>query len=294
VEKYVSSVMNILDTKLEYLRRWPRQNRSKILTGPLKGTIGAVDTFPVCCPQPKPMEERKRFFIYKPGHKTRYGYKVQTFVNLHGRILDVTAAHPFGSKADITLFRESRIPAMLDRTTGAMAPAPVDFASRIESRFREGSDAADSDTDEASAEEKSVARRKRRKKEDSGLDFKHQFAEGETKTSHSIANISEALSQAKALGDKAYLGSKLIYVPHKKYKGKRFTREKKEFNKLLSSKRVIVENVNKRLEDWKVLGAIYRGKRDPEAVSRIVRVVASLHNFLLETHPMRKRVKRTH
>jgi len=47
VEKYVSSVMNILDTKLEYLRRWPRQNRSKILTGPLKGTIGAAH--PLSC-----------------------------------------------------------------------------------------------------------------------------------------------------------------------------------------------------------------------------------------------------
>jgi thiamine kinase-like enzyme len=108
-----------------------------------------------------------------------------------------------------------------------------------------------------------------------------------------IPNISEALTELKALGDKAYYGSDLIYVPYKKFKGKRFTRDKKEFNKLLSSNRVIVENVNKRLEDFKVLGTIYRGKRDDEEISKVVRVVASLHNFLLDSHPMRSQRKRT-
>ena len=72
---------------------------------------------------------------------------------------------------------------------------------------------------------------------------------------------------------------------------KRFVKQK-DFNKLLSSKRVIVENVNKRLEDFKVLGLIYRGKRDADVMSKIVRVITSLHNFLLEAHPMRKCRKR--
>ena len=255
VDRYVAHVLAILDTKLQYLRRWPRQHRSKILTGPLKGAIGAVDTFPICIPQPESKEDRKRFYIYKPAHKTRYGYKVQTFVDLHGRILDLTDAHPFGSKADITLFRESCVLGQLDPTTGAMAPSPLNLASRLESRIRNAIDESNSDTD----------------KPPDGLDHKHSDPRSqlEEKKTDLIPNISEALSNAKALGDKAYFGSKLIYVPFKKFKGKRFTRAKKDFNRELSSKRVIVENVNKRLEDFKVLGTIYRGARDTEVVSRL-------------------------
>jgi len=279
VSRYVEHVLGILDTKLEYLRRWPRQHRSKILQGALKDVIGAVDTFPICIRQPEAKEERKRFFIYKPGHKTRYGYKVQTFVDLHGRILDVTDAHPFGSKADITLFRESIVPMQLDPTTRAMAPAPVNLASRLESRLRNANEDSSNDRTAESVEA------------EAGLDHKHsapQLEYDEKKEAHSIPNISAALSTAKALGDKAYLGSSLIYVPFKKFQGKRFTRAKKAFNRELSSKRVIVENVNKRLEDFKVLGTIYRGARDAEVVSRIVRVIASLHNYTLETHPLRR------
>jgi hypothetical protein len=263
--------MNILDRKLEYLRRWPSPHRGKILKGPLRGTIGAVDTFPICIPQPKLLEDRKRFFIYKPGHQTRYGYKVQTFVDLHGRILDVTDAHPFGSKADLTLFRESCLPQKLGPTTRAIASTPVTLASRIENRYEKDDDDLEENKHSASCS------------------LGHEPAD---QKSASIPNISEALSTTKALGDKAYIGSELIYVPHKRYKGKRFTKTKKEFNKLLSSKRVIVENVNKRLEDFKVLGTIYRGRRNADNVSTIVRVLASLHNFLLPAHPLRQRRKR--
>ena len=63
VYESVKRVIDILDRKLEYLRCWPRRHRSKILTGPLTGTIGAVDTFPICVPQPKSNEDRKRFYI---------------------------------------------------------------------------------------------------------------------------------------------------------------------------------------------------------------------------------------
>lgn len=278
VNTYVKRVLGILDTKLEYLRRWPRQHRSKILAGPLQGAIGAVDTFPICIPQPKSKEDRKRFFVYKPGHKTRYGYKVQTFVDLDGRILDLTDAHPFGSKADISLFRESRVPRQLDPRTRAMAPAPTNLPSRLENRIR----TARYESDDRSADTVEPAE---------GLDHKHSNHHGndEKKSAHSIPNISEALSNAKALGDKAYIGSNLIYAPFKKFKDKRLTQAKKDFNRELSSKRVIVENVNKRIEDFKVLGTIYRGTRDAEVVSMIVRVIASLHNYTLKRHPLRRR-----
>lgn len=276
VRNYTKHVLGILDHQLQPLRSWPRQHRSQILIGPLKGTVGAVDTFPICIPQPKTLEGRKRYYIYKPGHKTRYGYKVQTFVDLSGRILNVTSAHPFGSKADITLFRESLVPRKLDPTTRAMAPAPVRLESRVEHRFRNETDEdskADSDNEVGKKDEDEV---------------EEKDADEIEEKEDSICNISKALTDAKALGDKAYMGSEFVYVPYKKFKGKRFTKAKKDFNKLLSSNRVIVENVNKRLEDWKVLGTIYRGERNAEIVSMIVRVIVSLCNYTFETHPLRK------
>lgn len=277
VIRYVNSILDVLDLRLESLRRWPHLHRSKILKGPLQGTIGAVDTFPVCIYQPESKEDRKKYYIYKPGHHTRYGYKVQTFVDLNGRILDVTAAYPFGSKADITLFRESNVPRHLAPNACAMAPAPHDLASRVERRHNA-----------ANSEESA----------DDELDNKHstsnsQLEDEDEDEAKTIPNISRALTEAKALGDKAYIGSELIYVPYKKFKGKRFTREKKAFNKLLSSKRVIVENVNKRLEDFRILGTIYRGVRDEQFVSKIVRVVVSLHNLIVPTHPLRKQRHKT-
>jgi hypothetical protein len=277
VDRYVQYVLAILDSQLDYMRSWPRQLRSKLLKGPLKDAIGAVDTFPICIPQPKSTEDRKRFYIYKPGHKTRYGYKVQTFVDLQGRILDVTDAFPFGSKADITLFRESRVPDNLNPASRAMAPAPENLASRLEQRMRNA-------LGEAGEEEQDTKE----------VDNQHSQAYVE-ENSDLVPNISTALSEVRALsrphkslGDKAYIGSELIYVPYKKFKGKRFTPAKKDFNKLLSRRRVIVENVNKRLEDFKVLGTIYRGIKDDAVVSRIVRVVVSLHNYTCRCHPLRK------
>ena len=152
-----------------------------------------------------------------------------------------------------------------------MAPAPSNLSSRLEHRIAKEENKTDDTTDEV----------------DDGLDQKHS-AQSDDSWEADIPNISKALTEAKALGDKAYIGSDLIYVPHKKFKDKRFTKVKKEFNKLLSSKRVIVENVNKRLEDFRILGTIYRGSRDAEFVSKIVRVIVSLHNLTLPSHPLRK------
>jgi hypothetical protein len=271
VVKYVNNMLDVLDLKLEYLRRWPLEHRSKILKGPLQGTIGAVDTFPICIYQPECTDDRKRFYIYKPGHHTRYGYKVQTFVALNGMILDVTNAYPFGSKADIALFRESNVSRKLDPNTRAMAPAPDTLVARLENRIANCDPNREESTDEP--------------------DNKHSIPthEEDEEDDSKIPNISRALTETKALGDKAYIGSKLIYAPYKKFKGKRFTKAKKDFNKLLSTKRVIVENVNKRLEDFRVLGTIYRGARDAELVSKIVRVVVSLHNLMVPSHPLRRR-----
>lgn len=297
----VARVLDILDPKLAYLRSWPIPLHRKIHTGPLKGTIGAVDTFPICIPQPESLEDRKRFYIYKPGHQTRYGWKVQTFVDLQGRILDVTSAHPFGSKSDITLFRESQLPGKLNKNTRAVAP-PINLASRIERRMR--SDEAESDEAESDLKARKLRRVQYREDEEDeereelesqrieGDDSKEKDGEenseeDEEPQGHSINNIGMTLS--KALGDKAYQGAEGCYVPYKRFKRKNLHWRKKKFNKILSSYRVIVENVNKRLEDWKVIGTIFRSKeRNPETISKIVRVVASLCNWTIERHPLRK------
>lgn len=278
--------MHVLDTELGLFRSWPSQHRSKIQKGPLQGTIGAVDTFPICTHQPAAKEDRKKYFIYKPGHHTRYGWKVQTFVDLHGRILDVTDAHPFGSVSDIRLFRESRVPGKLDAKNRAMAPPSVNLVSQIEKRIGLAATMRGAKSDvENSGDANETDEGKMNTEEN---ESQAEYSQNEP---HSIKTISTALS--RALGDKAYQGDALVYVPYKRYKTKRFTRKMKEFNKLLGSKRVIVENVNKRLEDWKVLGTIYRGKRDYESVSRVVRVVVSLYNYTLGEHPLRKGRKKS-
>jgi len=284
---YIQRVLNILDSNLQNLRNWPRRYRSKITSGDLIGAVGAVDTFPICIPQPKLYDDRKRYYVFKPGHKTRYGWKVQTFVDLHGRILDVTDAHPFGSKADITLFRESCVPEKLNPNARAMAPAPRKLAARLETRIRNANIESEDELAVEVKQENKYANFEPEEPGEAEAGAEEEEENGEEEADL-VPNISNALSEAKALGDKAYLGSELIYVPHKKFKGKRFTKAKKEFNKELSSKRVIVENVNKRLEDFRVIGTIYRGARNSQVVSRIVRVIVSLQNLTLESHPLRK------
>ena len=290
IRSNVACVLDILDPRLEYLRRWPSTFRSKVLTGPLKDTIGAIDTFPICIPQPEFSQDRKRFYIYKPGHQTRYGWKVQTFVDLQGRILDITDAHPFGSKADITLFRESQIPGKLDQNTRAIAPS-VDLASRIEGRLKRHKAERDKQRKKRRIQrEKSESQRddvEDDEKNDSDNSEDNPEDTEEPQAYYSVGNIGRALS--KALGDKAYQGAKLCYVPYKRFKGKRFPWKKKQFNQTLSSKRVIVENVNQRLELWKVIGTIFREKsRSSKTISKIVRVVASLCNWTMERDPLRK------
>jgi hypothetical protein len=286
IARYVEKVLEVLVNALEYMRSWPSRYGTKIQKGPLKGTVGAVDTFPICIQQPKAKEDRKRHFIYKPGHHTRYGWKVQTFVDLRGRILDVTDAHPFGSKSDIKLFRESRVPGKLSASVRAMAPSPVNLAERIEKRINSATVIRTKSNH--GPEEETVDSENEYEANEEGEDKKNLQ---EAQSQHEVEPQIEApaiKNVSKALGDKAYLGSDLVYVPYKRFKGKRFTRQKKEFNKLLGSKRVIVENANKRLEDWRVLGTIFRGWRDSEFVSKVVRVVVSLYNYTLEEHPLRK------
>lgn len=247
--RLIRSVIAILDQSLEYLRRWKPLGRQRIKEGELRNSVGAIDSFPICIPQP-PADERKDYYVFKRGHRTSYGWKVQIFTDFHGRINSVSDAFPYGSIHDLKLLRESEVNTRLGAACRALRLAH-DVEAQAENRFNA---ARKSDQQE---------------KEEPGK---------ESSDSHVIA----------ALGDKAYQGHPYLYVPHKRYSGKRMTQQKKEYNKHLSSARVIVENVNKRLEDWKVIGSVYRGQRDAEFVSKIVRVIVSLYNLKQQTEPLRR------
>jgi hypothetical protein len=245
VAHLIRNVLETVDESLGYLLQWKSLTRSRIKKGDFKDCIGAVDSFPVCIPQPTETEERKQFFLYKKGHKTRYAWKVQTFTDFRGRICSLSDAHPYGSIADVRLLRESKMNDYLGPSCRALhfPRTQADLEAKVENRY-----AAEPDAD------------------------------SDQKSGPSLV----------ALGDKAYQGHPYVKVPHKEYKAKRMSPVKKNYNKRLSSTRVIVENVNKRLEDFKVLGTIYRGLRDSEFLSLIVRVVACLCNLKLEKAPMRR------
>jgi hypothetical protein len=239
----IRSVLEIFDKQLQYLRKWRPMGRQRIKDGELKDSVGAIDTFPICIEQP-PADERKQYYIYKRGHRSTYGWKVQIFTDFHGRINSVSAAYPYGSIADITLLRASEVDARLGPQCRALH-----FERDVEARMQ--------------------ARK---------AQHSEQEKESDTEEPTIIA----------ALGDKAYQGHPYVKTPHKRYTGKRMTRKQKEYNRALSNARVIVENVNKRLEDFKILGTVYRGHRDSEFMSLIVRVVASLYNLKQETEPLRR------
>ena len=108
-----------------------------------------------------------------------------------------------------------------------MAPAPSDLASRLEHRIAKAEDKAV----DAKAEDKTVDDEVDEALDQHSAPNPQSDDSGETE----IPSLSKALTEAKALGDKAYIGSELIYVPHKRFKDKRFTKAKKDFNKLLQS-----------------------------------------------------------
>ena len=73
------------------------------------------------------------------------------------------------------------------------------------------------------------------------------------------------------------------------------SQNKKEFNKLLSSNRVIVENVFARLKQWRIIGGFMRhfhpndeNKANVIDLNVLFQVLCTLHNRDLEFHPMRK------
>ena len=96
----------------------------------------------------------------------------------------------------------------------------------------------------------------------------------------------------KCLADKGYKGIPTLITPHKHSKRKKLTDEQKDFNRELSGRRSVVEQVQGRMKQWALIGTKFRGKKhdeeEEELLSLAVKVIASLVNYKLESQPIRR------
>jgi hypothetical protein len=92
----------------------------------------------------------------------------------------------------------------------------------------------------------------------------------------------------EVLGDKGYTGGNHIITPKKKEKNKKMTSNQISDNRMISSERVVVENVFHRIKQYHLVGTIYRGNRNDLAkITRFVHVICALTNLNMLSHPVR-------
>jgi hypothetical protein len=93
----------------------------------------------------------------------------------------------------------------------------------------------------------------------------------------------------KILGDKGYIGNNYVITPMKNPKGKKLRGKEVKRNQIISSERVVVENVFHRIKLYHILGSIYRGNRNNLAkITHIVHIICALANLNMQSHPVRK------
>lgn len=66
-------------------------------------------------------------------------------------------------------------------------------------------------------------------------------------------------------------------TPYKKSKNKPLTEEEKHFNRELSRKRIVIENINRRIKRFKIMCDRYRNKRKRHGLR--VTIICALHNW---------------
>jgi len=76
-----------------------------------------------------------------------------------------------------------------------------------------------------------------------------------------------------------------LYLPHKARRNKPLTEEEKEYNRFLSSHRIVVEHTNAQLQKYQALAQLYR--HDRKKHSRTIRVIAALVNRQTKAHPLK-------
>lgn len=112
------------------------------------------------------------------------------------------------------------------------------------------------------------------------------------KTVFQESKIPHWLSDRKlALGDLGYKSLPNVIVPHKKPRGRELTSSEKLFNYQLAHVRVAIENIFKRVKDYRIISEIYR--RDYHKLEQfncIFKVVCELVNIHTQTHPVRRQL----
>jgi len=93
------------------------------------------------------------------------------------------------------------------------------------------------------------------------------------------------------MGDKGYQGASHVITPKKNPRGGEITEEEKQDNKLIYSKRVIVENCFHQFKKWLIVGGEFRGAIDNaldlQQIKHIIHIVGALVKRYLMKHPLR-------
>lgn len=83
------------------------------------------------------------------------------------------------------------------------------------------------------------------------------------------------------LADGGYQELHILYansgMPIKRHKNQKLSTEEKMYNRNLSSSRILVENVNRRIKRFKIMGERYRNKRQRHALR--MTIICALHNM---------------
>jgi hypothetical protein len=99
-------------------------------------------------------------------------------------------------------------------------------------------------------------------------------------------------AEKKGLGDSAYVGEKNMIVPFKKPPQRTLRRNQKLFNKQVSHVRITVENVFKRVKDFKIITQTYRGDyHNLDEFNCIFKLVCALVNLMFEKHPLYRQMR---
>jgi transposase len=97
----------------------------------------------------------------------------------------------------------------------------------------------------------------------------------------------------KIIADKGYQGiakiHKLSETPIKKKKGKKLSKEEKQYNKLLNRLRIVVEHVNRRLKIFRILSSTYRNRHRRFGLR--ANLIAGIYNYELETKELEAKVE---
>ena len=85
------------------------------------------------------------------------------------------------------------------------------------------------------------------------------------------------------LADKGYQGIKALhensFIPIKKKKGQKLSKEERDYNRDIGRKRICIEHVNGRLKRFRILAGLYRNRR--RGFGRRFNLIAAICNLLL-------------